>query len=196
MKPEYTPAELRELAALDPFGLLEEDEKRALAAAAASSGEAAAAIAGFREVAAELAWAAPEAAPPAHLEAALLERIRAPRTGFTEWAPGIQVLRAGTGAWRKTPFEGVTFQELHFDPETAMATSLLRLAPGSQYPGHRHTAEEQCLVLEGKVSIGDLELSAGDYERAAAATVHGTVRSETGCLLLIVACRHDELLAG
>jgi anti-sigma factor ChrR (cupin superfamily) len=132
-------------------------------------------------------------APRSVLREKLLARVRPP---IAQFAPGIFVARASESGWRKTKFAGVSFKELYVDPATQMATSLLRLAPGARYPAHRHTAVEQCLVLEGDVELGALRLSAGDYEWAEASTTHGTIRSDTGCLLLIMASKHDEFLDG
>jgi anti-sigma factor ChrR (cupin superfamily) len=77
-----------------------------------------------------------------------------------------------------------------------MQTLILRLAPGAKYPSHRHKRAEQCLVLSGQVSIGPgINIGPGDFEWAEASTDHDAVYSEHGCDLLIIASRHDEVLA-
>ncbi len=85
-------------------------------------------------------------------------------------------------------------KSLHVDPATQYMTSLVRMAPGSKYPAHRHSGAEQCLVLEGDVRLGDVALAAGDYERAEAETIHGTIETKSGCLLLIISSQRDEIL--
>lgn len=107
--------------------------------------------------------------------------------------PGVFVLRENAGCWEPTPFPGVSFKQLYKDRQTHYITSLVRIEAGAQYPAHHHNGVEQCLVLQGKVRIGEIELSGGDFEYAQANTDHGIVRSEAGCLLLIVSYQHDEL---
>lgn len=114
--------------------------------------------------------------------------------GFEEPEPGVHVLRAGNGTWRETGYEGVTFKLLHLDKETGMATSILRLQPGAQYPPHHHTQMEQCLVLSGDVRLGpNVHMFAGDYEKALPGTDHESLTSDTGCELLILSALTDEI---
>src|SRR5262249_39534142 len=109
-------------------------------------------------------------------------------------AAGMHVLRHDEGKWRRTPFPGVTVKTLYLDKETAMATNLLRMEPGASYPPHRHTAVEQCLVLEGDIRQGNTVLRAGDYSRNEASSDHGRLHTEGGCLLLLISSVKDELL--
>jgi quercetin dioxygenase-like cupin family protein len=50
-------------------------------------------------------------------------------------------------------------------------------------------------VLEGDVGFGDLRLTAGDFEAAPPGTRHEVLRTESGCLLLIIASPGDEIFA-
>jgi quercetin dioxygenase-like cupin family protein len=52
------------------------------------------------------------------------------------------------------------------DPERNDQTVLIRMQPGLVVVGHRHTQEEECLVLEGEVFIGDYRLGQGDMHVA------------------------------
>jgi quercetin dioxygenase-like cupin family protein len=70
---------------------------------------------------------------------------------------------------------GVSIKVLHKHGD--MMSYLLRMAPGSVIPAHRHPYEEECLVLEGSLHIGDLRLTAG------------------GFLLVHEGVLHDELVA-
>ena len=115
--------------------------------------------------------------------------------GFQEFAPGIQFLKAGQGKWSPTPYAGVTYKLLHVDKAAQTSTVFLRLQPGAKYPSHRHKAVEHCLVVEGDVRLGELSLTAGDYERADGNTDHGTITTDNGCTLLIMASLHDEVHA-
>jgi quercetin dioxygenase-like cupin family protein len=56
---------------------------------------------------------------------------------------------------------------------------------GAIVPEHPHTLEEQCLVLEGEVWVGDHLLRSGDWHVAQPGSHHGNFSTRTGCLLLI-----------
>jgi quercetin dioxygenase-like cupin family protein len=62
---------------------------------------------------------------------------------------------------------------------------LLRMEPGSSVPAHFHDDDEECVVLEGRVRIGDVGVSAGDYHLALSGSRHGELRSDTGALLFL-----------
>jgi quercetin dioxygenase-like cupin family protein len=47
--------------------------------------------------------------------------------------------------------------------ETGGRSSVVRLARGSRFPRHAHEGTEEVVVLAGSVTIGDVELQAGDY---------------------------------
>ena len=60
----------------------------------------------------------------------------------------------GTLPWRDSPYEGVHWKKLHFDPEGGRSAVLLRFAPGASYGTHRHPEGEEYLVLEGSLEDG------------------------------------------
>jgi quercetin dioxygenase-like cupin family protein len=81
---------------------------------------------------------------------------------------------ADADTWK--PFlPGVSIKVLHRHGD--MMSYLLRMAPGAVIPAHRHPYEEECVVLEGSLHIGDVRLSAG------------------GFLLVHEGVLHDELVA-
>jgi anti-sigma factor ChrR (cupin superfamily) len=86
-------------------------------------------------------------------------------------------------------------KRLFADTRRDSVTMLIRMAPGTEYPAHRHGGAEECLVLEGDIQVGDLSLRAGDYHCAQLDSVHDVTRTTGGCLLLIVSSQHDQLLA-
>jgi quercetin dioxygenase-like cupin family protein len=131
--------------------------------------------------------------PPSGLRKKVLRATR-PRA-VPEVAPGMFLLRAGEGDWTSTPFAGVEIKLLHLDPKTQVATTLVRMQPGAMYPAHRHSHAEHCYVMEGDVTMGDFTLRAGDYGRAESGTTHTVVRSEGGCVMLIIAAAHDEFVS-
>ena len=139
----------------------------------------------FREVAGEIAFAIPEGNPAPRLRQNLLRGI----------APKSSVVRAHQVEWQKTDFEGVEVRQLFLDSATGNITSMVRLAPGAEYPPHRHANLEHCYVLEGDLVSNGRTLHAGDYEVNAPDTDHSPVTSHGGCLLLIIHNAGDQLLA-
>lgn len=182
--------EQQTLLPLYPLGLLEDEEERWVEAEAAANAEIAWELAGYREAAALCALAAPSATPDRKLRSRVMASVRTPY--FTEAEPGIFVHRASDRDWSATPFPGVFVKQVCFDAATSMATSLIRMEPGSQYPHHLHTAQEQCYVISGDIRLGTVTLDSGDFSRACPGSHHGQVWTEKGCTLLIVACTHDK----
>lgn len=64
-------------------------------------------------------------------------------------------------------------------------SSFYRFAPGAKYPAHTHAQDEECMVLDGEVFLGDSLLKSGEYQLAPAGTAHGELMSDVGCLLFI-----------
>jgi quercetin dioxygenase-like cupin family protein len=62
---------------------------------------------------------------------------------------------------------------------------LVRALPGASLPRHRHSQEEEFIVLEGECYIGTHHLRAGDAHFAAAGSWHDDVTTRTGVLVLI-----------
>jgi quercetin dioxygenase-like cupin family protein len=114
----------------------------------------------------------------ARLHDELMRRIREepPRGTFTIRAAEMQWVAAGPG---------VEVRVLRKDEERNDQTVLIRMQPGSVVVGHRHTQEEECLVLEGEVFIGDYRLGQGDMHVARPGVVHAPIRAPHGALLLI-----------
>src|SRR5262249_14959288 len=96
---------------------------------------------------------------PAPLDAARRDAIRARmqsriRATVVE---GTSTLRAGPGGW--TAFAPlVDLKILHRDEQHGRQTVLYRLQPGATLPPHPHEDNEECLVLEGEICLGDLRL--------------------------------------
>lgn len=64
-------------------------------------------------------------------------------------------------------------------------SSFYRFAPGAQCPAHAHPQDEECMVLDGEVFLGDCLLKAGEYQLAPTGSYHREVMSDVGCLLFI-----------
>lgn len=135
----------------------------------------------FRGEAAALAALA-ALAPPADPPGDLLAKIEAGIDGL----PGRDTTtqRADEGEWVKRA-DKVWRKFLNRDKATGRAIYLLRCEPGAVIPPHPHPREEHVFVLEGSFEIGGTQVRAGDYQYSKPGTLHDTIRSPAGCLVLI-----------
>jgi len=107
---------------------------------------------------------------------------------------GRSTVRAGATPWEKSGFLGIMIRRLHVDPAQDRQTILVRMEAGASYFPHRHDAAEESFVLEGDVTADGETLTADDYHRAAAGSLHGAQTTESGCLLLIISSTQDDFL--
>jgi quercetin dioxygenase-like cupin family protein len=86
---------------------------------------------------------------------------------------------------RWQPFtDGVRIKVLH-EADGVMAY-LLRFAPGASIGAHRHPIDEECVVLEGSLRIGDdLVVHAGGFHLARGGTLHAAIGSDTGATIYL-----------
>ena len=112
----------------------------------------------------------------ARLRTRLLSRAKAGRT------PQLDTVHAAEGNWK--PFlPRVAIKVLR--REAGVQTYLLRLDPGGVLLPHEHPQDEECMVLEGEVRIGDIVASQGDYHLAPQGVDHGAIVSDQGALLFL-----------
>jgi quercetin dioxygenase-like cupin family protein len=63
---------------------------------------------------------------------------------------------------------------------------LFRFQPGARLPPHEHDTDEECVVLEGELTIaGEITVRAGDFHLARKDVPHGELTSATGALFYI-----------
>lgn len=74
--------------------------------------------------------------------------------------------------------------QVHFLGKAQRAV-IVELAPGASLPVHRHHEDEECVVLRGEATLGDLVVRQGDYHLARSRSRHGKVSSRTGALLFL-----------
>jgi putative transcriptional regulator len=199
-----------ELAALYAAGALTPDECARFEAHLAACPDCAGELGQLESVTAALAAAVAPVAPDAKTRAALLRRLATePRPTGTRSPLGQQVRqqepargpggeliiqRATEGRWEPTAVPGVELRVLFADAANDRFTALVRMAPSTSYPNHRHSGPEECLVLEGDLSVGEHVLHAGDYQYAPVGSCHGVQSTQQGCLLLITSSLSDEFV--
>lgn len=93
-------------------------------------------------------------------------------------APQTQV-EPGLSAWISSG-PGVTVCLLSGDAQ--VVSMLVRFEPGAGVQDHLHALDEDCLVLEGEMFLGDILLRAGDYQLAPAGGGHFGELSDVGAL--------------
>jgi len=124
------------------------------------------------------------------LQARILARVAPqglappPLAAEIEPPPATFTIRADEMRW-VTVGPGVEVKVLRMDTDRNDQTVLIRMQPGSVVVGHRHTQEEECLILAGEVYIGDYRLGQGDMHVARPGAVHEPIRAPHGALLMI-----------
>ncbi len=154
---------------------------------------------------AAIAFDGADAPTRAELRERLLERVRAQDAADGEvqvwrrWDDGgdanALIRDASEGPFEKTSIPGIEVRRLFVDRAADRVSMLVRMAPGTSYPRHRHGGAEECFVLSGDLHHGDRVMRAGDFEVVDRGSVHDTQWTEGGCLLFLRSSLHDEILA-
>ena len=171
------------------LGTLAADEARNLESHIASCETCRGELIALRPVVdSSVAWPTAVLRPRATLWDQLVTRI-AETDGELRAAPPSQ--------WREPDWEevapGISCKMLSSDLQRDRVSMLVRLAPGAEYPPHRHAATEELHLLEGELWINDRKLFPGDYNSAEAGTADRRVWSETGCTCLLITSPSDSI---
>ena len=142
-----------------------------------------------------LGYQAPPVQPPSTMRQRLVDRLpaterssdSAPPTDATSnpgLNPAFTFVRADEGEWQPLG-PGMEMKHLFHDPITNRDTALMRMAPGTRLPPHRHHAVEELFVVEGDCHLAPgLVLGPGDYFRAEAGSEHDITYTEEGTTFL------------
>lgn len=97
---------------------------------------------------------------------------------------GTSTLRTDAKSWvTVAPF--IEIKVLRRDEVAGNQTVLIRMQPGGVIPAHRHSQEEEFVVLEGECHIGAHRLCAGDVHVASSGSRHAEVTTRTGVVALL-----------
>jgi anti-sigma factor ChrR (cupin superfamily) len=132
----------------------------------------------FEELAGALRLQSLEPAQREALRARSLDAARAATPA------GTATLRATEAAWLVLGPK-VEMKILRRDPATRMQSVLLRVAAGGMIPAHRHTLEEEFIILEGECQVGTDRLIVGDVHIAAPGSWHDDITTQTGALVFV-----------
>jgi quercetin dioxygenase-like cupin family protein len=129
--------------------------------------------------------------PPASLRKRLGRALAAATGGDLPLLPAIE-------PWAEPEWvevgPGISYKLLSADPERSRVSMLVRLAPGADYPAHRHAGVEELHLLHGELRVDRRKLQAGDYLRSEPGSVDHRVWSETGCTCVLMTSTGDALL--
>lgn len=137
-----------------------------------------------------LAWPTDVLRPSVSLWERLAQRISA-ETGREPVLPAPR--RWAEPEWEEAA-PGISCKLLATDTEKSRVSMLVRLAPGTDYPPHRHAGVEELHLLDGELMVDDKKLYPGDYIRAEAGSVDHRVWSETGCTCVLLTSTQDVIL--
>jgi quercetin dioxygenase-like cupin family protein len=93
-------------------------------------------------------------------------------------------VRPDQGVWEKFS-PRIKMKVLKREADGSSMSYLLKLEAGAFLVPHTHSIDEECVVLEGEVTIGDERVGPGTYHLAPRGLVHAAIRSERGAILFI-----------
>lgn len=123
--------------------------------------------------------------PPTALKSQVMARVKAAPDNplqAVEASEAFYFIRTTQEPWQEI-FPGITLIKLHQDESNDVMTALVRMAPGSRLPGHRHMGEEEVYMIEGQGEMDGTLYHAGDYLYSKGDSVHGETYTTDGCLL-------------
>lgn len=88
----------------------------------------------------------------------------------------------GDEGWHRF-LPGIERKVLH--EQAGVMSYLLKFAPGARLPAHRHPHDEECVVVQGRLRIGTLELGPGGYHRVAHDVLDADSVSDDGCVIFL-----------
>lgn len=123
--------------------------------------------------------AAPSVEVVARMRGSIMQRVAAEKN---QTGSSFKTLLANDGWSVEAP--GLELKILN-EEALGVFSCLIRLAAGFKMEGHDHPVDEECLMLEGDLSLGSITLNAGDYHLAPKGMPHGAVSSKNGCMAFL-----------
>ena len=192
--------EMTDVAALYALGALSQHEARSFEEHLAEGCDICQTeLESFEQTVRAVAFSAAEAEPSARVRAELLATVsKSVPEQTVESAPTrdmgqVVSILASEGKWTELR-EGVLLKLLHLDKATGIATSLVRMPPGTALPCHQHIGVEQFFVIEGDCNVAGQKLTPGDYHRAEAGSIHESTYTVAGTMFLLIAPERYEVL--
>jgi quercetin dioxygenase-like cupin family protein len=134
-------------------------------------------------------WPTDVLRPTESLWGRLAERI----ASETATRPFVPPLEAPVKPEWEEAAPGIHVKILASNAENESVSMLVRLDPGTDYPGHTHAGIEELHLLHGILNVDDRTLYPGDFIHSEAGTIDHRVWSETGCTCFLVTSTKDAL---
>ena len=99
--------------------------------------------------------------------------------------------------FQQTSHPGVSIHFYHRDRTSGHAAVMIRMAPGSSYPKHRHNGPEELLILQGGFRDEQGEYRTGEFCRFEDGSAHHPVALNEGedCVFFAIASEGIELFS-
>jgi Response regulator containing a CheY-like receiver domain and an HTH DNA-binding domain len=107
---------------------------------------------------------------------------------------GLFIARTEGMEWQLGGVSGCQRKVLFVDDRQQCVTSLVRMHAGTHFPAHRHGGPEEVYMLEGDLIVEGQRMKPGDYCRAETTSIHGESYTESGCVFLLKASQHDQII--
>lgn len=107
---------------------------------------------------------------------------------------GLLFARTEEIEWRLGMAPGCERKVLFVDDQQEAVTSLVRMDAGTHFPAHRHAGTEEVFIISGDLVVEGQLMNPGDYCRAEANSIHAESYTKSGCMFLLRASQHDEII--
>ena len=196
---------LEEFAILNSIGALDGDDLKEFERSLSNADEETLLrIAAWNETAAKLALhVSALRTPSVRVKNSLMRKIQerhaierameGPGSPRLDHARGIYSIYPEKMEWSKHPVSGVHFKVLSENQRRGYVTMLMKVDPGTVFPEHHHSGEEECYVLSGSIVLNGKRLGAGVLHHGDQDSEHGILSTEEGALLLLVVAKEDYI---
>ena len=116
----------------------------------------------------------------------LWDRLAQRIAGETAARPFVPPLEAPVKPEWEEAAPGIHVKILATNSGNDSVSMLVRLDPGTDYPGHTHAGIEELHLLHGILKVDDKTLYPGDFIHSEAGSIDHRVWSETGCTCFLV----------
>lgn len=121
-------------------------------------------------------------APPSSVWQGIKGRLGQRNTSLPK---GIAAVFASEGEWRPVN-DKVHMKSLFVDPDQGSESYILKFMPGGTIEEHAHGDwNDECIVLEGEIQVGDVSMYPGDFHVATRGAAHPTLFSAAGGTLYV-----------
>lgn len=119
---------------------------------------------------------------PAQRESALRQRLQQRVGASAAKHRAMRTVRREDQVWQVLT-KGVRACVLH--DNGTIRSALVEFDAGSKVPSHRHFAHEECVVLSGQLTTGEITVGKHDYHLARSGSRHPSIGSEEGARIFL-----------